>query len=139
MNGESHPQRVPIQPPIPCPECGGSLILRPSRFGLFYGCQNYPECRATHGAHPYGRPLGTPADKATKLARIAAHDVFDRLWKARDGERAPLTRKQAYGVLQKVMGMTRDEAHIGRFSAEQCREAEEKLTDWLYAHNLIEL
>lgn len=31
-----------------CPICGGSLIIRRSRFGkLFYGCSNYPKCTNT--------------------------------------------------------------------------------------------
>jgi len=28
-----------------CPECGGELALRKSRFGYFLGCKNYPKCR----------------------------------------------------------------------------------------------
>ena len=28
-----------------CPECGGELKLRKSRFGYFLGCANYPKCR----------------------------------------------------------------------------------------------
>lgn len=28
-----------------CPECGGVLILRESKFGHFYGCSNYPKCK----------------------------------------------------------------------------------------------
>ena len=30
-----------------CPLCGGKLIIRSSKFGLFYGCVNYPECKYT--------------------------------------------------------------------------------------------
>lgn len=30
-----------------CPKCGGRLILREGRFGSFYGCSNYPNCRFT--------------------------------------------------------------------------------------------
>ena len=33
-----------------CPECGGDLIYRTSRFGRFIACSNYPECK-------YSRPL----------------------------------------------------------------------------------
>ena len=32
-----------------CPECGGKTKLRPSRFGMFYGCVNYPSCRGKVG------------------------------------------------------------------------------------------
>lgn len=30
-----------------CPQCGGKLILRHGRYGSFYGCSNYPNCRFT--------------------------------------------------------------------------------------------
>ena len=30
-----------------CPRCGGELIKRNGRFGEFWGCGNYPECRYT--------------------------------------------------------------------------------------------
>ena len=49
----------------PCLECGASMMLRESKFGLFYGCSTFPVCRATHGAHKDGRPLGITVRKAT--------------------------------------------------------------------------
>ncbi|MFQ5911947.1 MAG: type I DNA topoisomerase [Nitrospinota bacterium] len=30
-----------------CPECGGELVKKPGRYGMFIGCSNYPECRYT--------------------------------------------------------------------------------------------
>ena len=30
-----------------CPQCGGRLVLRNGRYGSFYGCSNYPNCRFT--------------------------------------------------------------------------------------------
>lgn len=30
-----------------CPECGGELVLRSGKYGEFFGCSNYPECRFT--------------------------------------------------------------------------------------------
>lgn len=30
-----------------CPQCGGRLILRQGRYGSFYGCSNYTNCRFT--------------------------------------------------------------------------------------------
>ena len=31
-----------------CPQCGGKLILRQGKYGSFYGCCNYPNCKFTH-------------------------------------------------------------------------------------------
>lgn len=31
-----------------CPRCGGYLVLRHGKYGLFYGCSNYPQCKYTH-------------------------------------------------------------------------------------------
>lgn len=28
-----------------CPRCGGKLVLRNGRYGRFYGCSNYPNCK----------------------------------------------------------------------------------------------
>lgn len=30
-----------------CPVCGGELVKRKGRFGMFFGCGNYPRCRFT--------------------------------------------------------------------------------------------
>lgn len=30
-----------------CPKCGGILVLRNGRYGRFYGCSNYPNCKFT--------------------------------------------------------------------------------------------
>ncbi len=120
--------------PHPCAECGAPMVLRStikyvyaSRSPrLFYGCTRWPQCSGAHGAHPDGQPLGIPADRETRIARIAAHDAFDSLWK-RDGGRR-MSRRDAYRLMQHLMGMREDEAHIGRFTAEQCKELIDRLT-----------
>lgn len=33
-----------------CPRCGGTLVLRSGKYGQFYGCSNYPQCKYTHPA-----------------------------------------------------------------------------------------
>lgn len=33
-----------------CPVCGGVLMLRKGKFGIFYGCSGYPACRYTRNA-----------------------------------------------------------------------------------------
>lgn len=30
-----------------CPECNGKMISRTDKFGVFWGCKNYPECKGT--------------------------------------------------------------------------------------------
>lgn len=112
----------------PCPECDGEMVLRTSRYGLFYGCRAYPQCRCTHGAHPNGEPLGVPADADTRLARTEAHAVFDTLWKS-----GRMSRGQAYRWLAGAMGL--DEVHIGAMSGEACARVirlveEEARTVW---------
>jgi len=100
----------------PCPDCGKYMVLKTSKYGLFYGCSTWPDCEGTHGAHPNGKPLGVPADKATKLARIKAHEAFDLLWK----NNGPMKRGEAYAWMQRVLDLTADEAHIGRFDIPTC-------------------
>ena len=103
-----------------CPECGAMLKLRNGKHGLFYGCEKYPKCKASHGAYPDGRPKGTPGDKETRKARIYAHRIFDRLWKPKGEEKPRMTRSQAYTWLKKGLKLTDDEGHIGKFTIAQC-------------------
>ena len=42
--GEPEPEPEP-DPNVVCPEDGGLMIPREGKFGLFYGCQNYPKCK----------------------------------------------------------------------------------------------
>jgi ssDNA-binding Zn-finger/Zn-ribbon topoisomerase 1 len=107
---------------LKCPECGAMLKLRNSKHGLFYGCEKYPACKSSHGAYDDGRPKGTPGTKATNKARIFAHRIFDRLWKVKAGEKARMTRSQAYTWMKKTMKLSDGEAHIGKFSIEQCEK-----------------
>ena len=105
---------------VKCGECRAPMVLRHSsrfnvRGGMFYGCSRYPECKGTHGAHEDGTPLGIPADKETKAKRMEAHEAFDRLWKY-----GGMRRGEAYVWMQKALNMTPDEAHIGRFTIQQC-------------------
>lgn len=81
----------------------------------FYGCSRWPECNSAHGAHPDGSPMGVPANKETKQARIQAHDAFDGYWRSKG-----LSRKQAYHLLQDITGLPPKDAHIASFDKEQC-------------------
>lgn len=115
-----------------CPECGAPLVLRTTtRFTYrngsprkFYGCSRFPLCEAAHGANPDGTPLGIPANKETKKARMAAHDKFDSYW-----QKKQLHKNQAYKLLQDIMQLSPNDAHIAMFSKEQCAELIERLTE----------
>lgn len=94
-----------------CPDCGSLMVLRDGQYGKFWGCSQFPKCEGAHSAHPDGTPLGIPANKETKNARIQAHAEFDRLW--RNG---PLSRRQAYRWLQ---GLPLPD-HIAEMSKDEC-------------------
>lgn len=32
---------------VKCPECGGPMVSRKSKHGIFWGCKEYPLCRGT--------------------------------------------------------------------------------------------
>lgn len=115
---------------IACPECGAEMVLRETTKYFypngdprkFYGCSRWPECNSTHGAHPDGKPLGVPANKETKEARIAAHAAFDGHW-----QELGLQRNEGYRLLRDIMGMSKEEAHIANFDKEQCQQLIDKI------------
>lgn len=152
---------LPQQPPIECPECGGWLHLRASRHGLFYGCENFPGCRATHGAHPDGKPLGRPAGPRTKAARIVAHAALDPLWQdavhlypqppETSKERKKFVhnvrhraRQRLYAWLAERLGVAPEEAHISMMDEATCERVCEiaagasaaEIREWAKARNL---
>lgn len=102
---------------LKCPECGSAMVRRIQRStgDPFWGCSAFPNCRATHGAHPDGRPLGRPGTKEEKRKRIEAHDWFDRLWKT-----GIMSRPKAYQWMQTALVMTPKQAHIGLFGVAEC-------------------
>mgnify|MGYP000255144017 CR=1 FL=1 len=108
--------------PPQCVECantaslvGGALIY-PHRDDLhdrwFWLC----ECGAYCGTHRgTQKPLGTPAGRETRQARMAAHNAFDPLWKV--GKR--MSRMEAYGWLATVTGIPHHKCHIGMMTKAQ--------------------
>lgn len=106
---------------LDCPECGAplALIVDPKQSRPFYGCCTWRRtgCPGSHTAHPDGSPVGIPANEETKKARRRAHVVFDRMWRGMGME-----RDDAYRWMQKAMGLTADEAHIGCFTIIECEK-----------------
>lgn len=111
---------------VVCPYCGAQAELvtgrriYPHRSDLahkhFYLCE---PCHAYVGCHPGTcTPLGTPANADTRTRRALLHQHFDLLWRT-----GKLSRKEAYALLRRQMGMTQTQCHIGKFTPEQCATA----------------
>jgi hypothetical protein len=106
----------------PCVECGGmgepvtGDVVHPDAPHLwkllFYRCK----CGAYVGAHRKGgHPLGYPAGKQSRLARMAAHAAFDPLWTC---GLFP-SRDAAYEWLIRATGIAPMLCHISKMGAAQ--------------------
>lgn len=82
-------------------------------------------CDATCGCHPGGNePLGYPANKETRRARMKLHELrLDPLWKKAGKGRKKHARSAVYAHLSKAMGLPPADTHTGMFTIEQCRDA----------------
>lgn len=108
--------------------CGAPMRLVKSVYGRFYACTQYPHCDGKVGAHQdTGEPLGRPADKPTREARVAAHAAFDPLW---HGKSSPFRgrRKRANQWLRQALGISEGECHVAMFDAAMCRRVIEVCT-----------
>lgn len=120
---------------IGCPECGANMILKKSRYGYFYGCQEFPEtgCRGSVGARLDGTPIAMPISANEKEARVNAIENFERLWKS-----GKMERQDAFVWLCTKMQCKRSEAHIARFTIQQCEAlinfVELELQGWKYKY-----
>ncbi len=104
-----------------CPYCGreAELVDDTKVYGSNgFGSQVYlcQKCNAYVGVHKGSKqPLGTLANRELRIARKAAHLVFDDLWKSRK-----MGRWQAYRWLAETMHIDGKDAHIGMFNIDQC-------------------
>lgn len=97
--------------------------LNDKNYGMFWLC---PHCDAYVGTHKNSSkhaPLGRLANKELRRWKQNAHALFDPLWKSKK-----MSRSEAYAYLQEIMGMTPEQAHIGKFDVEDCK----KLVSILY-------
>ena len=68
-----------------------------------------------------------PGTRAEKDARMAAHSAFDSLWQ---GPNASMNRRQAYGWMQRTLGLTEEQAHIGNFGVEECNALIQRVQEY---------
>lgn len=108
-----------------CPYCGKDSELVRGREvyphlpvladKLYYKC--FP-CQAWVGTHKGTmKPLGNLAKAQLRKLKMRAHEVFDVLWRSR-----MMSRTEAYALMAEELKIKVEDAHIGLFSEEQCRE-----------------
>lgn len=124
-------QRIEQGCAVNCIECGseGSVELMSNR--RVYGGQPYgawpwvyvcTTCGAYVGLHKGTlRALGTLANKATRDARVRAHEAFDPLWRGSRHQPAIFEkRSDAYFWLAMMLRLPFEECHISWFDVELC-------------------
>jgi hypothetical protein len=75
-------------------------------------CGNYTGCHQGTWI-----PLGIPADASTRMARVEAHEAFNRLY-----INGLCTKTDAYTWLAEHFKLPKRRAHIGHFDIDMCRE-----------------
>lgn len=124
-----------------CPYCqgcaefiGGDVIyphrqdLQEKRFWRCGRCDAYVGCVAGTD-----EPLGRLANAELRVWKVKAHAAFDPIWQARlvrrQKESANYTKQMArggrYKALAELLGIPRDQCHIGMFDVDRCRRAVE--------------
>lgn len=105
-----------------CPYCyqEPEFVSSLQFYGKDYGTNIYVcyHCDAYVGTHGKGKtPLGTLANKRLRSLRMTAHSIFDPLWK---GKYRKMGRGKAYKVMQDLMNLPPEKAHIAMFDEQQC-------------------
>lgn len=106
-----------------CPYCNGkselvdSSVIYGKSYGMIYLCK---PCNAYCGVHKGTTiALGRLANKKLRELKKQAHLYFDMTW---DGKTGVMARTEAYGWLSALLGISKDETHIGMFTEKQCED-----------------
>ena len=116
--------------PKKCPICGGYVMLTTTqklngnRYGSGY-CYVCTKCHASVSTHKnnFRRALGVLADKPTREMRKKCHEVFDKIWKKRGGNRN--LRKELYQKLADRLGISIEDCHFSWLSLDELYKAYE--------------
>lgn len=107
-----------------CNICGSDKVEFVSNeviYGKVYGngkafmCM---DCESFVGCHNNGKPYGILANKEMREIRKECHAIFDEIWKS--GE---MTRSEAYSLLSRKMGISKEKCHFGMFNLFTLRRA----------------
>lgn len=112
---------------IQCQYCNtaATLVSSFTFYGRDYGTNLwvcYP-CEAYVGTRGNtATPLGTLAKKELRELRKQTHQLIDSYWKT-----GRMTRTMMYQKIQTIMGLSEEDAHVGKFNEEQCKELMRKV------------
>lgn len=132
----TNPKLDPNKGPL-CPYCNCHSILRPAVYiyptrpdidKTMWVCKNYPDCDAYVGTHAFGAwqnfPLGRLADRELRDLKKKCHILLDHKWKAHK-----VPRTDMYLWVQRIMGLSEPQAHIGELDSNQCYKLMEALNE----------
>ncbi len=122
---------------VTCPYCeipteflaSSASVYGGTDFGPVYRCR---KCGARCGCHKgMTRPLGKPANARLRELRMDVHALFDPVWRRRLARKRALdprynqgmARGGRYKKLAQLLGIAKDECHIGLFDEDMCRRA----------------
>lgn len=98
---------------LKCPDCGALLILKDSKFGIFYGCVNWREtqCKGSISCNRSAIPLGFPVDAETRKLRHQAYEAIHTFWGTTNCE---------YGEIHARLGVPQDYLRVGFLDKAKC-------------------
>lgn len=119
---------------VTCPYCKSRAklvtgeVIYPHRQDLYHKKFYYCKKDAAYvGVHEgTTKPLGRLADKKLRVAKVAAHNAFDPLWKNADDPKK--ARKEKYSWLARKLNIPATECHIGMFDVATCNKVVEICT-----------
>lgn len=68
-----------------CPKYNSKMISRNGKFGVFWGCSNFPQCNGTRDS--MGR------SKADRMEENIKHDVEDNEWMSNERDKISWNKK----------------------------------------------
>ncbi|NJO04670.1 MAG: DNA topoisomerase I, partial [Chloroflexaceae bacterium] len=72
------PASTPETSDVMCHICGKPMVMKKGRFGQFYGCSNYPECKGTRRIGKDGKPVPLPEPTGVPCPKCQQGELLKR-------------------------------------------------------------
>jgi DNA topoisomerase-1 len=66
---------APVETDYDCPNCGRKLLLRRGRFGEFFACSGYPECKTSMNVGENGEPVAREEKVAVEVPGLSPDET----------------------------------------------------------------